>query len=87
MVNRTMQGEYGESGLTKQIKVHLSSILDGASDRGKQNKGGQDRWVERDASRFTQLNYNHTEFTGQLSLQLCSTMADTRFSYSRLFSW
>lgn len=25
--------------------------------------------------------------SGQLSLQLCSTMADTRFSYSRLFSW
>lgn len=24
---------------------------------------------------------------GQLSLQLCSTIADTRFSYSRLFSW
>lgn len=24
---------------------------------------------------------------GQLSLQLCSTIAETRFSYSRLFSW
>lgn len=39
--------EYGKNGVRKQIKVQLSSILDGASDRKKEYRTGG--W-EQDAS-------------------------------------
>lgn len=43
--------------------------------------------VVGDSDTVHSRNNNNNNNRGQQSRQLCSTMADTLFSYSRLFSW